>query len=269
MPAASPKARRLARERGMDLGALAGSGPGGAVVATDLGAARAEGVPVGAVHRRMAERTAESWRAAPHFYLSRDVLADRAVELVEALRRGGAEVTLTDVFVRAAALALRAHPRVNGRWEDAGPTVVEEADVNVGIAVATDDGLVVPVIRGADRMGLRELAARRRELVERARGGTLRPEDVRGGTFTLSNLGMFGVDRFAAVLNPPQAAILAVGRVADRPVVVGGRVEPRAVVSLTLSCDHRVVDGALGARFLDAVASAVEGPSALIMGGGA
>jgi pyruvate dehydrogenase E2 component (dihydrolipoamide acetyltransferase) len=178
-----------------------------------------------------------------------------------ARRRLGDDVSFTDLLVRATAAALRDHPRVNAAWADGG--IKPNEDVNVGIAVAVEDGLVVPVVHGADTLGLGEIAARRAELVTRAREGALRPEDVERGTFTISNLGMYGVDAFNAVLNAPQAAILAVGRIAERVVAVEGAPAVRPRMALTLSCDHRVVDGARAAEFLDLLASLIEEPAGL------
>ena len=164
--------------------------------------------------------------------------------------------------MKISAGALERHPRVNATWRDG--TVAENGGVNVGIAVAVEDGLVVPVVHGADRLALRAIVERRVELVEAARAARLRPEDVGGGTFTISNLGMYGVDAFAAILNAPQAATLAVGRIADRIVPVDGRPEVRPMCTLTLSFDHRVVDGARGAEFLDTLARLIEEPAGLI-----
>jgi pyruvate dehydrogenase E2 component (dihydrolipoamide acetyltransferase) len=273
-PLASPKARRLAAERGIDLAALPGSGPHGAVVAADVESARAtapalaavpaESFEVGAVWQRMAERTAESWRTAPHFFLFREVDASRLRTWREAVRtRPGYEsVTVTDLLVKLSAEALRRHPRVNASWRDG--TIVAGPGVNVGIAVATEESLVVPVVHGADRLALSELAERRGALVAAAREGRLQPQDVSGGTFTVSNLGMYGVDAFLAVLNPPQAAILAVGRMVDRIVPVDGAPAVRPMLTLSVSFDHRVVDGARGAEFLDTLASLVEEPAGLV-----
>jgi pyruvate dehydrogenase E2 component (dihydrolipoamide acetyltransferase) len=265
-PLASPKARRIAKERGVDLAAVTGSGPRGAVLAADVEAGGGEGVAVevGSIWHRMADRTTESWQTAPHFYLSRDVDATRLNAWRDSARRraGYERVTHTDLLVKIAAAALARHPRVNATWRDGG--IVENADVNVGVAVAVEDGLVVPVVHGADRLELRGVVERRAELVERARAGHLRPDDVGGGTFTISNLGMYGVDAFAAILNASQAAILAVGRIADRIVPVDGRPEVRPMCTLTLSFDHRVVDGARGAQFLETLAELIEEPAGLI-----
>lgn len=249
-PLASPKARRLAAERGVDVGAVAGTGPHGAVLAADLG-----GEPrrqIGTIWRRMAERTTASWQSVPHFFLTREVDATALV----AARERHEGVTHTDLLVRSAAAALREHPRVNATWRDG--EIVPAREVNVGIAVAVEDGLIVPVIHGADRLGLDEIATRRAELVAAARDGRLRPEDVSGGTFTISNLGMYGVDAFLAIVNAPQAAILAVGRIAERVIPVNGEPAVRPTLLLTVSFDHRVVDGARGAEFLDTLATLME-----------
>jgi pyruvate dehydrogenase E2 component (dihydrolipoamide acetyltransferase) len=263
---ASPKARRIAAERGVDLAALAGSGPGGAVVAADLdgSAAASNGVTVPAIWRLMAKRTTQSWQSVPHFYLRREVDASRLQSWRAAARaRPGQErASHTDLLVRLVAEALRRHPRVNSSWSDGA--VVRSERINVGIAVAVDDGLVVPVVHNADRLSLADTVARRIELVDAARAGRLRPEDVTGGTFTVSNLGMYGVDSFDAIVNAPQAAILAVGRVADRVIPVDGQPAVRPVLQLSVSFDHRVVDGARGAEFVETLASLAEEPAGLV-----
>jgi pyruvate dehydrogenase E2 component (dihydrolipoamide acetyltransferase) len=267
---ASPKARRLAAERGVDLDTLAdGSGPHGALVAADIphdaltpAAAGGAELSLSRVWSIMAERTAESWTSAPHFYLLREVDAGRLGGWRDvAAKRLGRGVSVTDLLVRATAAALRDHPRLNAAWADG--SVLLNDEVNVGIAVAIEDGLVVPVVHGADRIGLEGIAARREDVVSRAREGSLRREDVERGTFTISNLGMFGVDAFNAVLNAPQAAILAVGRIVDRVVAVDGSAAVRPTMALTLSCDHRVVDGARAAAFLDELAALIEEPAGL------
>jgi pyruvate dehydrogenase E2 component (dihydrolipoamide acetyltransferase) len=282
-PLASPRARRLAAERGLDLAALRGSGPEGAVLAADVlatappaaavapGAAApgvaAPAVPappgVGTVWRIMAERMTASWTGTPHFYLFREVDASRLATWRDRAREAsGARLTYTDLLVKLVAAALRRHPGVNAAWRDGA--IVRNADVDVGLAVAVDDGLVVPVLRRADTLGLAEIAAAREDLVGRAQAGRLRPADIQGGGFTISNLGMYGVDAFQAILNPPQAAILAVGRVAERVVAVGGQPAVRPTMMLTLSCDHRALDGARGAQFLATLAGLIEEPLALL-----
>jgi pyruvate dehydrogenase E2 component (dihydrolipoamide acetyltransferase) len=271
---ASPKARRVATSLGVDLEALVGSGPNGAVIAADVEAALqqtstsdgngSDPFEVGTVWRVMAERTTRAWQDVPHFVLSRDVDASRLAGWRAATRGkpGAHEVSHTDLLVKLCAEALRRHPRVNASWREG--VIVPGASVNVAIAVATDDGLVVPVVHRADMLDLGAIADRRRELAEAARLGRLRPEDVQGGTFTISNLGMYGVDAFQAIVNAPQAAILAVGRIADRPWVLNGEVVVRPVLTLSVSFDHRVVDGARGAEFLDTLAALVEEPAGLV-----
>ena len=271
---ASPKARRIAAELGVDIAALTGCGPGGAVLAADVqGAEPATPAPAPAsapsgpersVWRIMAERTTQSWQTAPHFFLHRQVDAGRLNSWRDAARaRPGLErASHTDLLIMVAAAALRRHPQVNATWGGAAPELVE--DVNVAIAVATDAGLMVPVVHRADTLTLEQIVAARIELVERARAGKLTPADLTGGTFTISNLGMFGVDSFDAILNAPQAAILAVGRIADRVVAVDGAAVVRPTADLSVSFDHRVVDGAMGARFLETLAALAEEPAGLI-----
>jgi pyruvate dehydrogenase E2 component (dihydrolipoamide acetyltransferase) len=285
--AASPKARRLAAERGIDLRALKGSGPGGAVLVMDLplvgvpagtvaapvtqptpvtqpASRKGEGGGVGTVWRIMAERMTASWTSAPHFYLVREVNVTRLVAwLATARKQTGAHVTYTDLLVKLVAATLVQHPRVNVSWKDGA--LERHPDVNVGLAVALEDGLVVPVLHRADTLGLAELVTRREDLVARAQAGKLRPADIQGGVFTISNLGMYGVDAFSAIVNPPQAAILAVGRITDRVVPVNGQPAVQPTMVLTLSCDHRALDGARGAQFLGALADLVEEPLALLV----
>ncbi len=269
--AASPKARRLAAERGVDLRVVRGSGPGGAVLAADVPAAAAPAAPrvaaaapgVSNVWRIMAERMTASWTTAPHFYLVREVDVSRLVTWRErASRQTGGRITYTDLLVKLVAAALVQHPRVNVSWKDG--TIVQHGAINIGLAVAIDEGLVVPVLHGADTLSLAEIAGRREDLVSRAQGGKLRPADIQGGGFTISNLGMYGVDAFNAIVNPPQAAILAVGRIADRVVAVDGQPAVRPAMVLTLSCDHRALDGARAAQFLGALAEFVEEPLTLL-----
>jgi pyruvate dehydrogenase E2 component (dihydrolipoamide acetyltransferase) len=270
--AASPKARRLAAERGVDLGSLKGSGPGGAVLTMDLptgpltlpSAQRGEAGGVGTVWRIMAERMTASWTTAPHFYLVREVNVARLVSWLEKARRQtGAHITYTDLLVKLVAATLVQHPRVNVSWKDGA--LERHGDVNIGLAVALEDGLVVPVLHKADTLGLKDLAAKREDLVARAQAGKLRPADIQGGVFTISNLGMYGIDAFSAIVNPPQAAILAVGRIADRVVPVNGQPAVQPTMMLTLSCDHRALDGARGAQFLGALADLIEEPLALLV----
>lgn len=280
--AASPKARRIAAARGVDITTIRGTGPGGAVLAADVLAspgASPDRVPVAAVAvataardesasgsnsvssvwRLMAARTTQSWTSVPHFFLVREVNAARfKVWRERALRRDAEQVTYTDLLVKVVAEALRQHPRLNASWDH--DTITPHAEINIGLAVATEDGLVVPVIHQADDLSLRGIARQRAGLVARAQAGQLRPRDLQDGTFTISNLGMYGVDAFNAIINTPQAAILAVGRIADRVVPVAGQPAVQPVLTLSLSCDHRVVDGARGAGFLATLARLIEQP---------
>ena len=279
--AASPKARRIAAERWMDLSALRGSGPGGAVLVADVPAVAAplttgplttgplnlpspqRGEGVSTVWRIMAERMTASWTTAPHFYLVREVNVARLVAwLGTARKQTGARITYSDLLVKLVAATLAQHPRVNVSWKDGA--LERHPEINIGLAVALEDGLVVPVIARADTLGLKDIAQRREDLVTRAQAGKLRPADIQGGVFTISNLGMYGVDAFSAIVNPPQAAILAVGRIADRVVPVNGQPAVQPTMTLTLSCDHRALDGARGAQFLGALADLIEEPLALL-----
>ena len=269
---ASPLARRLAQERGVDIAAVRGSGPSGAVIAADVPTSPVPTTPLGEqvsnVWRVMAERMTQSWTTVPHFHLVREIDASGLVELRARIapiveKRSGVKPTYTDLFVKLVAAALRDHPRVNASWTEG--TIRLNDEINVGLASAVEDGLIVPVIHRADALSIGEVAARRKDLVERANAGKLRPADITGGTFTLTNLGMYNVDAFSAIINTPQAAILAVGRIADRVVAVNGQPAVRPMLTLTLACDHRVVDGARAARFLDDLANLVEEPLAIFV----
>jgi pyruvate dehydrogenase E2 component (dihydrolipoamide acetyltransferase) len=271
---ASPKAKRIAAERGLDLAAIHGTGPNGVVVAADVLAASPATASVASVSvspvgtgistgwRVMAERTTQSWTTVPHFFLLREVEATALKQWhAQAQKRATEKLTYTDLLVKIVATALQQHPRVNASWQNG--TIVTNAAINVGIAVAVADGLLVPVIAHADDLSLNAIARQRRDLVERAQAGKLRPEDLQGGTFTISNLGMYGVDAFNAIINAPQAAILAVGALADRVVARDGQPTVRPLLTLSLSCDHRVLDGARGAQFLATMADLLADPSGL------
>ncbi len=287
---ASPKARRLAHERGVELAQVMGSAPGSAVVAADVltfaarpaasvaaaarplaavtptPAAPAASSALHPVWRIMAERTTASWREIPHFFLLREINATRLIAWREQARRQQAEgaphITYTDLLVMGAAHTLRAHPRVNASWREGD--ITQHPEVNIALAVAADYGLVTPVIHQADALSLEAIAARRAELVERAQSGKQRPDDLAGATFTISNLGMYGVDAFNAIVPAPQAAILAVGRIVERVVPLHGAPAVQPMLALSLSCDHRVIDGARGAAFLGALADLLEEPLALL-----
>ena len=279
---ASPKARRLVNENGYALTQIAGSGPGGAVLTIDVEnfqpqptlvqdqptheaatAIQEMSANVGQLWRRMAERLTESWQTVPHFYLKRDVNAQGLIDWRSGLKtRTDVKITFTDLLVKVVAAALKQHPHVNGSWR--GDDLHFNDRVNVGLAVAIDEGLLVPVIHDADGLGVTAIAQRRAEIVERSLAGKLKPNDLQDGTFTISNLGMFGVDNFNAIVNPPQAAILAVGTIAEQVVSVNGSIISRPTLTLSLSCDHRAVDGARGARFLDTLATLIEDPMSLM-----
>jgi pyruvate dehydrogenase E2 component (dihydrolipoamide acetyltransferase) len=261
---ASPAARRAAAEMGVSIENVSGSGPYGRIYLSDvlemeteapteqaepapIDAARRE--PLSRIRRLGAERTARSFSEVPHFYLTRDMEADRLVELLERLKtKMDPAPSVTELLVLAVSRTLRDHPRLNGRY--AGGELEVHDDVNVRVAVATDEGLVAPVIAQADTLSLRELVPKVKDLVRRARDHELSPEELSGGTFTISNLGMMGIDSFDAIINTPEAAILAVGRVRTVPEWRDSWWAPRRVISATLSVDHRVADGADGARFL-------------------
>ena len=278
---ASPKARRLARERGIDLASLAGNGPQGAVLAADVPLAvqpptesitQPQPVPapaasppdqptVSRMWQIMAQRLTASWTSVPHFYLVREVDATGLQgwrSLLASKTPDRVNVTYTDLLTKLTALSLARFPRLNASWRDG--EILFNPDINIGLAVAVPEGLLVPVVHKADQLQVEDIAARRTDLVARANRAALLPDDFAGGTFTISNLGMYGVDAFNAIVNPPQAAILAVARITDRVVAVDGQPAVRPMLTLTLSCDHRAVDGVMAAQFLDTLAALIEEP---------
>ena len=278
---ASPLARRIARERGVDLTSLQGTGPEGRILAEDVEKARAEApaaaaptpaqpaapgevevVQLSSIRKTIARRLSEAW-AAPVFQLGvsadmTEVLALRET-LVSRLAEGDSKPTVNDVFVKLAAVALVRHRPVNATFT--GEEIQRHPAAHIGIAVAAPQGLVVPVVRDADRLTVQEIARARADLVGRARDNKLKLPDLEGGTFTISNLGMFGVEQFTAVLNPPQVAILAIGSVKDEAVVRGGEIDVAPIVRMVLTCDHRAIDGADGASFLQTLVDFVERPA--------
>jgi pyruvate dehydrogenase E2 component (dihydrolipoyllysine-residue acetyltransferase) len=293
---AVPAARRLAREIGVDLTTVTGTGPEGRIQSEDVERARvgdqAAGirdqapaisyepsaishmpavrrvVPLTNIRRTIAERMTQSVREAPQFTVEVDVDMGRAMAIVQDFRdaagtSAGAKVTVTALLVKACAWALTQFPAANSMFE--ADQLIEWDEVNIGVATAIETGLIVPVVHNADRLGVKEIAARMTDLTVRARENRLKLDDLQGGTFTISNLGMFGTDRFTAILNPPQAAILAVGRVAKRAMVgADDRIEVRQMASLALTADHRVLDGAAGAQFLALIQRALEHPGLLL-----
>jgi len=262
----SPKARRLAEEKGVDIGRLTGSGPDGEILAADiLSAAQTAGsaFPVSTIGRLMAERTTQSWTTVPHFFVTRIIdagalSAAREQMLPEVERSHQVKLTHTDLLAAIVARTLGKHPRLNASWTAGG--IVGHAEVNIALAIAVDNAVVTAVIPRADRSTVADIAVLRRDLTERARQGRLQPADIAGATFTISNLGMFDVDAFTAIIVPPQAAILAVGAIRDRVVPVDGQPGIRPMISMTLSCDHRVVDGAHAAEFMRDLANAIGYP---------
>ena len=298
----SPKARRLAREHGVDIARLKGSGPGGEILADDIlkaaqaasgpapvpsapapasaaqapppaAAARPTSPPpaapsgpadaVSSIGRIMAERTTQSWTTVPHFFVARDVDATALNATREGLipvieKSHGVKITHTDLMVSAVARALKTFPRMNGSWVGSGVSL--NADINVALAMAVDNAVVTAVIRNADKLPLGAIAKQRKELSERAKANKLQPADISGATFTISNLGMFGVDAFTAIIVPPQAGILAVGAISDRVVAVDGMIGIRPMVTLTLSSDHRIIDGARAAQFMQEVVGTLSDP---------
>ena len=283
----SPKARRLAREHGVDLSCVHGTGGEGEILAEDiLGFVASSSSPasptraaenpqaeayatqsLSQIARLMAERTTQSWTTAPHFFVTREIDAGTLLAAREKFGPGiekerGVRLSHTDLLVAAVARALEKHPLVNASWT--GDGILVHPEINVGIAMAVDDGVVAASIPGANKKKLGEIAAMRRDLTERARAGKLRPADIAGATFTISNLGMYQVDAFTAIIVAPQAAILAVGRIADRVVPVDGKPGIRPMMTLTLSCDHRLFDGARAAMFLSDLAAAIVEPEKLL-----
>ncbi len=277
---ASPVARRMAAEQGVDLATLTGSGPEGRVVKRDVEAgartattaapaSQVSGpefadVPLTQMRKAIAKRLVQSIGPIPTFYLTAEADMERAAEARDALLAAdpSGKFSFNDVIIRATAAALRQHPWVNAWWMDTA--VRQWQSVHIGVAVAVEDGLITPIVRHADRKSLREISAEVRDMAGRAREKKLKPDEYTGATFSISNLGMFGIDEFTAVINPPEAAILAVGRIEPKPVVVDGAVVVRRRMRLTLSCDHRVIDGATGAAFLKTLVAMLENPMAMV-----
>lgn len=273
----SPKARRLAKELGVDISSVRGTGPDGTITSDDItaaanaraaapapAAAAAAGSTLSAIARLMAERTTQSWTQVPHFFLERELdataLNDIRAKLGPAIEKDrGVKLTHTDLLVAIVARVLKKHPKMNAMW--GGKGIQMNPDINISVAMAVTDGVVGAVIPKADSTPLADISVQRRDLAERARGGKLKPSDVANGTFSITNLGMYNIDAFNAIIAPPQAAILAVGRIADRVVAVNGQPAVRAMVTLTLSSDHRVVDGAQAALFLNDLAEALSSPA--------
>ena len=276
----SPLARRIAADRGVDLGAIAGSGPAGRIIARDIdgagaaGAARRpapavpgggfEDVPLSQLRKTIAKRLTQSIGPIPTFYLTSDVDMTRMWDARGAVNALGDDikVSFNDIIIKAVAAALLQHPACNAWWQDDHIRIWHE--VHIGMAVAIPDGLITPVIRNADQRSLREIAGESKDLAARARARKLAPAEYTGSTFSISNLGMLEIEHFTALINPPEAGIIAVGKIRDEAVVVDGQVKMRKAMRLTMSCDHRAIDGATGAQFLKTVKQLLENPLALV-----
>jgi pyruvate dehydrogenase E2 component (dihydrolipoyllysine-residue acetyltransferase) len=280
----SPLARRLATEKGIQLGGIQGSGPGGRIVKRDIENAKATGgagrsaaaerlategdfkdIPLTQIRKTIARRLAESNGPVPTFFLTSELDATRAAEMRTQLAEMGDQykVSFNDIVIKAVALALAEHPEVNAHWLN--DKIRQFNRVHVAMAVAVEDGLITPVLFDADRLSLWEISEKARDLAKRARDRKLMPEEYTGATFTVSNLGMFGIDQFTAIINPPEAGILAIGGVEEKPVVVDGALEVRQRMRVTMSCDHRAIDGATGAKFLQTLKRYAENPLSLII----
>lgn len=281
---ASPLAKAIAREQGVDISSVAGTGDGGRIIKKDVEAALAGGgsissnptphpapaagasyedITLSQMRKTIARRLSESKFTAPHFYLTMAIDMDKAAAVREQLKAEDVKVSFNDLVVKACAVALRKHPKVNSSW--LGDRIRINHDVHVGVAVAMEEGLIVPVIRHTDRKGLNEISSEVKVLADRARNKQLQPEEFTGNTFTISNLGMYGIEEFTAIINPPDACILAVGAIQDVPVVKNGLIVPGKQMRVTLSCDHRVVDGALGSEFLQTVKYLLENPMRMLL----
>ena len=282
---ASPLAKSLAAEKGVDLRAVTGSGEGGRIVKRDIETAATasaatpsaaptaavsypssgyQDTPISQMRKTIAKRLSESKFTAPHFYLTLSVDMDAAIEARQALNASGDhKISFNDLVVKAVAKGLKKHPAVNSAW--LGDVIRTNYDVHVGVAVAVEDGLLVPVVRHADAKSLTQISAEVKDFAQRAKTKKLQPMDWEGNTFTISNLGMFGIDQFTAIVNPPDSCILAVGGIQSVPVVKNGQVVPGNIMKLTLSCDHRVVDGATGSAFLNSVKAFLESPVTMML----
>ncbi len=279
----SPLARSMAKQAGIDISILSGSGDGGRIVKKDIenyvtntGSIKKPvspqvpappqygEVPVSQMRKTIARRLSESIFTAPHFYLTIKINMDRATEARKWINEQNAtKISFNDFVIKACAAALRQHPAVNSSW--LGDKIRVNQDINIGVAVAVEDGLLVPVLFAADRMGMNEINAQVAALADKARNKKLQPQEMQGNTFTVSNLGMFGIDEFTAIINPPDAAILAIGTIADELVMVDGNVKSTKVMKVTMSCDHRVVDGATGAKFLQTLKQFLENPVSMLL----
>lgn len=280
---ASPLAKKLAEEKGIDIAAVAGTGEGGRIVKRDVdhyvpytpadrpafssapaGTESFHDEPISQMRKTIARRLSESKFTAPHFYLNLEIDMENAMTARKQINAAGdVKVSFNDMVVKAVAMALKKNPNVNSSW--LGDVIRRNDHVHIGVAVAVEDGLLVPVVRFADTKGLAQIGAEVKEYAQKAKDRKLQPADWEGNTFTISNLGMFGIDSFTAIVNPPDACILAIGGIKETPVVKNGQVVPGNIMKVTLSCDHRVVDGATGAAFLQTLKDYLENPVKMIV----
>ena len=275
---ASPLAKKIAQENDIGLSGLSGSGEGGRIVKKDIEKAISEKssgttqssisipasggtseLPLSQMRKTIARRLSESKFTAPHFYLTVDVNMERAAEARKAINAlGKVKISFNDIVVKACALALRQHPMVNASWTN--EKIILHGDINIGVAVAVEEGLVVPVLKRADYMPMSQINEQVKDMAGRARNKKIKTDELQGNTFTISNLGMFGIEEFTAIINPPDACILAVGAIIEKPIVVEGNIKVAKMMKITLSCDHRIVDGAKGAEFVQTVKANLENP---------
>jgi pyruvate dehydrogenase E2 component (dihydrolipoamide acetyltransferase) len=269
---ASPLAKKLAKDRGIALSTLKGTGPGGRIMKRDLeGGAPISTVfgvvelPLTPMRKVIAQRLVQAKQQIPHFYVSQDIDVEKMVETKKEMDAGALKITFNDFVVRACALALKEHPIVNTGFDADRSVILQYQAIDISVAVTLPEGLITPIVKNADQKGLKEISKEVKELVQKAKGGKLKLEEFQGGSFTVSNLGMFGVADFSGIINPPQSAILAVSGIRDLPVVKEGKVVPGKVMRVTLSCDHRVIDGVNGALFINCVKHYLENPALLLV----
>jgi len=281
---ASPLARRIAKEKGLDLATVKGSGPNQRIMSRDLGMAQPQALTnfgrrelpaiapgtyeeeaLSPMRKVIGQRLQESKTFIPHFYVTSQIDAQPLVEAREQLLKSGIKLTFNDFILRASALALKVHPEINSGYNSVNGTIIRFKTIDIAVAVSIEGGLITPIIRHADYKNLGELSVEVKQLVQKAKAGKLQPQEYKGGSFTVSNLGMYGVSEFIAVINPPQAAILAIGGILDQPIVKNGAIIPGKIMNLTLSADHRVIDGSLAAQFLNTLKKYLEAPAFLLI----
>lgn len=276
---ASPLAKKIAEQQNIDLSQVTGTGPSGRIVKKDLEKAPApksspvtqtlpkeiKEEPLSPIRKVIAKRLQEAKNTIPHFYVTMEVYADALVHFREQLSHSGYKVSFNDLVVKAAAVALKSHPQINSGFNDKNQTIIRFAAIDISVAVSVESGLITPIVTQADHKTLSDISSEIRELVKKAKEGKLRPEEFQGGSFTVSNLGMYGVSEFQAIINPPQAAILAVSGILDKPLVKNGKIEIGKTMNLTLSVDHRVIDGVAAAEYLKTLQKILENPITLVI----